>query len=149
MERRKVLLTNGSVPKRDQTVGWMERLNPFSNPPLGLLYLAGVLEREGHCVDVVDFAPSCMDQEAFIARLEAFEPDVVGISCVTATYSFCAEIARLAREVVPNALVVFGGPFPSFRYQHVLENTAADCLVRFEGEQTILDLLAHLHNGRR
>jgi anaerobic magnesium-protoporphyrin IX monomethyl ester cyclase len=109
--------------------------------PLGLGYLAAVLENNGYSVDVIDcqvLKPTRIELENKLAKLE---PDVVGVTSATLTYGPALEIVKTTKEVCPNCLTVLGGPHVTVMDEHALnEEPTADIVVRGEGEQTMLEL---------
>ncbi|GAB4487448.1 MAG: radical SAM protein [Thermodesulfovibrionales bacterium] len=111
----------------------------FSNPPLGLLYLAGTLLAHGFEVKVVD---GCLDGSAGIrAVLEAFRPDIVGITCLTPGRKKALEAARMAKEIDPSVHTIMGGAHPTIMYRQLLEHYPfVDTVVRGEGERTLLEI---------
>jgi len=119
------------------------------NLPIGLAYLAAVLEKAGCELTVFDCPALEMDHKKLGAKLASFEPDVVGITSVTPTINSAILAARVAKETCPNAPVVLGGPHATFMDSQILsEHPDVDTIVRGEGEQTILDLLQNLfHSG--
>jgi anaerobic magnesium-protoporphyrin IX monomethyl ester cyclase len=52
---------------------------------------------------------------------------------------------RAVRESFPNAVIVYGGVHPTFHFQEILaKHPVVDVVVRGEGEDTVLDLVASL-----
>jgi anaerobic magnesium-protoporphyrin IX monomethyl ester cyclase len=119
------------------------------NLPIGLAYLAAVLEKAGCELTVFDCPALEMDHKKLGAKLVSFEPDVVGITSVTPTINSAILAARVAKKTCPNTPVVLGGPHATFMDSQILsEHPAVDIIVRGEGEQTMLDLLQNLfHSG--
>jgi len=115
----------------------------FSNPPLGLLYLAGSLRAAGFRTRIVD---ACLDGEAHAySALDEFQPDVVGITCMTPGRHQALKIAAEAKKRNPNSTVVLGGVHPTIMYRQILENYPwVDLVVRGEGEQTFLEILREI-----
>lgn len=111
--------------------------------PLGLLYLAGYVREQGHEVSIFDgtFADG---PEAFVAHLEAFRPDLVGISALVTSRASALDLAERAAKT--GAVVVVGGPDPTVDPASYLANEAVDIVVHHEGEQTIARL-AQLADG--
>ena len=109
--------------------------------PLGLAYLAAVLEKEGHEVKVID-CPACkIDHEKLKTELSLFNPTLIGITSTTPTTPSALQSARAAKEACPNAKVIMGGPHATFMDKEILsEEPAVDMVVRGEGEQTLLEL---------
>src|SRR4051812_7075737 len=91
-----------------------ERLKDLAMPgiPLGLAYVAAVAERDGHEVTVIDAYADGSSREQTIERVLASQPDVLGISCVTAAVYFALDVARALRPQVPK--IVFGGIHATF-----------------------------------
>ena len=71
----------------------------FFNPPLGLLYIAGTLEKNGVEVSIVD---GCIDGlDGVREAILSFRPDVTGISALTPGRHSALECARLSKELQP------------------------------------------------
>jgi radical SAM superfamily enzyme YgiQ (UPF0313 family) len=126
---KKVLLVN---PHESDQAG-------FTNPPLGLLYIAGTLLEHGFEVRVVD---GCRDgKEAIQDALSDFQPDIVGITCLTPGRKKALEVADMAKELNPMTTVVMGGAHATIMYRQILENyPAVDYVVLAEGEETFLEI---------
>jgi len=117
-------------------------------PPLGLAYLASALEEEGHEVRVVDSIVMGYGLDELARELRAFDPDIVGLTATTPSIYSAYEVARLAKELLPNCTVVLGGPHASFTSAEVLrECPHVDVVVRGEGELTFCDLASRLARG--
>ena len=112
----------------------------YSNPPLGLLYIAGTLQKNGFPVQIVD---GCLEGiEAIRKALVDFHPQFVGITCLTPGRKKALEVARIARETDPGILIVLGGAHPTIMYKQMLEQyNCVDVIVRGEGEQTFLKIV--------
>lgn len=113
-------------------------INPGSSAALkkenlGLAYLAGALEAQGHNVRVVD---EVAGQDALTA-LDGFAPDVAGISFMTMYAPRAYAIADALRR--RGVAVVLGGAHPSALPEEALEH--GDCVIRGEGEVTFPRLL--------
>jgi radical SAM superfamily enzyme YgiQ (UPF0313 family) len=116
-------------------------------PPLGLAYLAAVLEQEDFEVRIMD-CPVCeMNHEQLRADLASFEPTLIGIASMTPTIPSALKSARVAKEACPDAKVIMGGPHATFADKQILtEEAAVDIVVRGEGEETLLELAQHSPN---
>jgi anaerobic magnesium-protoporphyrin IX monomethyl ester cyclase len=110
-------------------------------PPIGLSYLAAVLDQNGYELKVID-CPACdYTHDKLKADLASFQPDIVGIASMTATIPSALQAARTAKEACPNSKVIMGGPHATFADQMILtEEPAVDIVVRGEGELTLLEL---------
>jgi len=110
-------------------------------PPLGLAYMAAVLEQNDFEVRIFD-CPVCeMDHEKLKTELSSFQPTIVGIGSMTPTIESALKSARVAKDVCPDAKVLMGGPHATFADTQILtDEKAVDIIVRGEGEQTLLEL---------
>jgi radical SAM superfamily enzyme YgiQ (UPF0313 family) len=110
-------------------------------PPIGLSYLAAVLEQNGFEVKVID-CPACgFTHENLKQELSAFSPDLIGVASMTATVPSALRAARTAKEACPESKVIIGGPHATFADTQILtEEKAVDIVVRGEGEMTLLEL---------
>jgi len=118
------------------------------NVPIGLAYLAAVLEKAGYDLSLFDCPALEIDQNTLKGKLASFAPDVIGLTAVTPTIESAFQAAHAAKEACPNTPVILGGPHATFMDTQVLsEKPDVDIVVRGEGEVTILDLLETLFNS--
>jgi anaerobic magnesium-protoporphyrin IX monomethyl ester cyclase len=106
---------------------------------LGLGYLTSTLRQAGYRVVVIDFED---EPRSILADLKAADPIVVGFSLIFQLYidRFATLIGFLRANGVA-AHFTMGGHFPSLSFQKTLEYLPGlDRVVRFEGEQTLLEL---------
>lgn len=116
-----------------------------SYPPLGLGYIAAVLEKEGFDVKVMDLVDTPFESVAAIITRE--KPQIVGISCNLTDYRWGSfRLVQIAKAVNPKILVVLGGSHATHLYKQILKNFPVDAIVRFEGEQTFLDFAKAVQN---
>lgn len=116
--------------------------------PMGLAYLAAVLEEKGSQVTVLDCIAQGIDQNQLKQKLAELNPDVVGISSMTPMALSTMMAAKGAKEACPNTPVVLGGPHATFMDKDILANEAAvDVIVRGEGEVTLAELTQRIVNG--
>jgi anaerobic magnesium-protoporphyrin IX monomethyl ester cyclase len=129
----KVLLIN---PPETRQLG-------YTNPPLGLLYLAGMLKAHGIESKLVD--GGLLGWNSVEEALVDYEPDIVGITCLTPGRQKAFQVARLVKARNPKTLVVMGGAHPTIMYRQILENyPEVDIVVRGEGEHTFLEIVQGL-----
>lgn len=118
-------------------------------PPLGIGYLASSLK--ANCfnqIKLLDGASMGIDERDFIGLVLKDSPDLIGISCMTAS---SPEAYRLANEIKKqsNVLIVMGGPHVTDTGKEILlEEKAIDLLVIGEGEETIIELCSRLKEGK-
>lgn len=117
--------------------------------PLGLLYLAGSLRAAGHEVEVYDAMTKWHDLDDIRLHLKTREPDVVGISTITATAPASLEVLRAAKALDRPPVTVLGGVHGNFMFPEILDGAGSpvDYVVRGEGEKTFVELLSCLSAG--
>jgi len=101
--------------------------------PLGLGYLAAVLEKKGVDVKIVDMNVSD-------GKLKLENTDIVGISCMIKTWPQSIALARQIKEKDADLPIVFGGPHPSSVSEDCMRNEEIDFCVLGEGEVTAPEL---------
>jgi len=116
--------------------------------PIGLAYLAAVLERAGHDVKVLDCMALHKSFNDLKSELSSIKPDVVGITSMTPIVDSALEAASLAKEVCPESVVVMGGVHPTFMDEDILKKSVSvDVVVRGEGEHTITEIVYACSRG--
>ena len=55
----------------------------FNSPPLGIAYIAAILEREGAHVQLIDAAVEDFSMEETVEKIKSFGPIIVGITSTT------------------------------------------------------------------
>jgi anaerobic magnesium-protoporphyrin IX monomethyl ester cyclase len=117
--------------------------------PIGLAYLAAVLEENGYDVTVIDCPALEVDLKQLKTKLASINPDVIGITSMTPTIQSALLSASAAKGACPDAMVVLGGPHATFMDEQVLnEEAAVDVVVRGEGEETLLELAKTASNPK-
>jgi anaerobic magnesium-protoporphyrin IX monomethyl ester cyclase len=114
-------------------------------PPLGLAYMAAVLEQNDFEVKIIDSPVLDFDHQKIKVELEAYQPTIVGIGSMTPTIESALKCARIAKETCPDAKVVMGGPHATFADTEILNTEkAVDLIAKGEGEETIVDIAKQL-----
>lgn len=132
--------------------------------PLGLLYMAAVLEKNNYKPKVFDCLNAAqtkiwsendkiihgVSDQYIIEAIKNENPDIVGItSPFTAQIDNAINIANLVKEIDKNITVVVGGPHVSIRGQEFLEgNKNIDIGVKGEGEYVFLEIVKKLENNQ-
>lgn len=125
-------------------------------PPLGIAYLASVLEMNGHTVRLLDcivegydspvrhdgFVHLGLNWQEIEQRMRVFSPDMVGISCMfSMMFPEALKVADIAKGIDRNIFVVMGGAHPSSVPHDVLMYENVDFVMIGEGEETLLELV--------
>ena len=128
-----------SVPTKQLTS--FHRDNP--SIPLGLAYLAAMLEKEKLEVSVVDMCENSIEDIKGI--IKEHNPDIVGISCFTQTRKVVFRMASLIKKINKKITIVLGGSHATFLYEQILKNyKEIDIVVLYEGEFTFPELIKTL-----
>lgn len=112
-----------------------------SMPPLGLLSIGAVLEKEGIPVEIVPTDILGMGWGDIQRKIKQDKPDIIGVTITTENRFQSFKLIRLAKKAYPGALTVLGGPHASMAAEDCLEHIAEiDVVVRGEGELTMLEI---------
>ena len=116
-------------------------------PPLGLMYVAAALEKAGFEVQMLDNYLMKQSTEEVQQLALKLKPEIVGITCGSATYKKCVETAQAIKQVLPNCKVVVGGWHASYMPDSLLETPEIDYAVMGEGEAAITQLAGYIMKG--
>lgn len=109
------------------------------NPPIGLGYIAAVLEENGIAVSILDANALDLSEEAVAEHIGADRPNIVGISTMTPAHTYAVNVAQLIKKKNDDCLLVAGGPHATALPGRLLAE-GFDVIVRGEGEYAFLDL---------
>jgi anaerobic magnesium-protoporphyrin IX monomethyl ester cyclase len=164
--RRRILLIE---PPFDRLFHERYSLDKF---PLSLGYLAGTVKERTDWEVLAynaDFAPGSIPKTVSYLAGEGFQnyrrnlsspgsqvwrdvettirkymPSVVGITCKTQNLESAAIVARTAKAIQKDTVVIVGGPHPSMAYADTMSRNEFDVCVRGEGENTLIELLGKI-----
>lgn len=111
-------------------------------PPLGIAYLASVLEQHDYEVKLFDCGVD-VTYESLMDSLCKEQPEVFGISSTTPAFESAKRVARGIRERFPGAITIIGGPHVTATPERAMEGDYFDVGVLGEGEETLLELVRH------
>lgn len=136
----KLLLINPSIRE------WAEP-NVF---PSGLGYIAAVLREkrpdwEVEVYDINALRPSREEVEAFIRDAEF---DVAGTGGIVTIYKYIKWLIGVIKKYHPDKKVVVGGSCATSIPQIMMDHTGADILCIGEGENTVVELLDAIEDGK-
>ena len=112
-------------------------------PPLSLMYIASVLEKQGFEVKIIDGYLEKSNINLY-KTLKKENPEVVGISTATPTFGNVIKIAEMIHKNFPEIFVVIGGYHVSAIPRQALSSGYFDAGVIGEGEITFLELAKEL-----
>jgi anaerobic magnesium-protoporphyrin IX monomethyl ester cyclase len=107
------------------------------DPPLGLMYIAGVLEQNGVDVGITDLAGR--RKEDWVNLIPP--ADVYGMTIFSASLNTSRDIARTIKQQYTGALIVAGGPHPTSLPNETLNYPEFDFVFTGEGEYSFLDFI--------
>jgi len=119
-------------------------------PPLGLAYVAAVLEKAGHKIKILDrdviLRKEGMDfsktDEVTISEIKDFKPDFVGISATTPNMLDVGQISKKIKAAFPDVQISLGGPHVTALPEETLKEFGSiDVAIIGEGEETALDIV--------
>lgn len=128
----------------NSTVYGMPMALPY--PPLGLLYVAGTLEKE-HDVCVYDYDIDLGSDEKLKEAIQREKPDVVGLTANTATIVSAKNIAKTVKEINKDILVFIGGIHATMDPDYCIKVDDFDFVLRGEAEHTALALMNSLKDS--
>ncbi len=123
-------------------------LEEYPLPPLSLSYLSGSLLAHGFEVEILDLLTSKASPAKIRRKLQQYQPQIVGTTCVTMTFPGAAKILRVCKEFDPGITTVMGGPHVSFAAEDTFHRAPwVDIVVAGEGDVTVVELASALDRG--
>lgn len=117
-----------------------------STPPLGVYWLAGVLNANGYRTEVLDLiAVGSIDHQLIKSKIS--DADLVGISCNSLNWPTARMVTEIVKREHPDLPVVLGGIHPGGYAEHVLDRCSADYIIQGEGEEPLLQLARAIDKG--
>ena len=130
-------------------------------PPIGLAYIAAVLEKNGFEVAILDSGVEGYDWEIIKGRyvtyglpyeeikerIKKFNPDMVGVSCafspqINNVHKTCTAAKQVNKEII----TFVGGLHPTIQPKETLGNKNIDFVIMGEGEHRTLKLIQQINN---
>lgn len=138
---------------------------PRCTYPLGLGYIASVLEMNGYTVRILDCLVEGYEQQTALdgdaefvtyglrsdqiaAEIQSFGPDVVGVSSIFSNQAdVVADVFRVARRVCATAKLVTGGAHARYYPANYVEDLGLDAVFMGESEASFLKYLEALNGS--
>ena len=146
----RVLLINPPLDSvfRDGHVNPVTAYLFYNSAPLGLLYLAAMVEREGEEVQVLDAAAEELDIAMTMQRIRDYQPDIIGIGSMTVVFEGTKELASNIKAEFPDLPIILGGYHVSLLPAEAMACPHFDVGVIHEGEHAMVELMDH-YKGKR
>lgn len=128
--------------------------------PLGIYILGTLLERSGMAVvllDQLEFLHYIRNRRKFTKNVFSEDPsfqeavgdaDILGLSCDSFNYGVARLMIESAKEINKEIKVMLGGLHPTLLDEYVIKTSGADVVLRGEGEERIIDLIACLRENK-
>lgn len=130
-------------------------VNPL--PPMGLGYLASVVEDMGIGVKILDCLVRGWDHEEKVDDvlirvglsddeigdfIRGFNPDLIGVNCqFSRQHRIYHHIFSLVKKIKPDCITVAGGPHATVCPREILKNPSCDFVLVGEAEESFKDLI--------
>lgn len=116
-------------------------------PALGIMYIAAILRQDGFPVEILDAHVHDLYGKDFQRAVADARPDIIGFTSTTVGWPNVVQAAKLAREAVPKALIMVGGPQMQIYPKESLTFPWIDMAVTGDGEETILEIVRRFDGG--
>jgi len=143
MKRLKILLIS---PPRGLIDGNVKKPK-FQTHPLGLLYLAGVLEKNNYQVKILDALSHGNSIDEINLEVSEFSPHVVGITAMTIQARDAYMVAESVKTINPKTITVMGGPHATALPEEGINSGYIDFAVIGEGEYSLLEICDKVEKG--
>ena len=135
-----------------------------ASPPLGLAYIAAVLEQKRYSIQIIDCVVEGFNTETtfngtviygmpiadLIDIIGEYKPNVVGISCMFSTLdSIVKKLSENIKKKFPEIIIVLGGTHATVMAEQLIRKPFIDYIVRGEGEYSFQELIEHLEKKRQ
>lgn len=126
-------------PKVSETEPWYA--------PTALMCLASYIEPE-FSVRIIDSRTNPNYKRDILEALDT-SPILVGVSSMTGMQiKYGLELSKIVKEYNPRIPVVWGGVHPTYFPEQTLENPYIDFVIRFQGEEPLLQLARALSSNK-
>lgn len=121
----------------------------FANyPPMGLLAIAADVDAR-HNLKVVDTVTKNMTIDDVIGYVKDFKPDVLGVSLVSRRLFPAYEVFRKTKEVLPETIIVAGGPHINDFPKRTMEGTPVDFVISGYAEKSFPQFIEALNQSNQ
>lgn len=111
--------------------------------PLGVCYLAAVLEKAKQKVNILDADILNYGYEEILTEVKRLLPDLIGISTVTIKYPIVVGLVKFLKENYECKIVLGGNHITKIK-EKALQDAPADFVIYGEAEITLLELVQTL-----
>jgi len=116
-------------------------------PPVGLIYMAGVLKKAGFKCEIFDAGLKNSRPIEALGIIKKKKPKVLGLKVYYYNISWVKDLIEGVRGIDPGIKIGIGGHFVSHNPRKAIAQTGADFAVKGEGEGAILKVANNLSQG--
>lgn len=121
---------------------------PRFSEPIGAAFLRAILADSG--ITSAQYAPRRNGPLAAFARaLAARRPRLIGLTVYESNLRICRAMVRVARETLPDTVLIAGGPNATFSPEETLDLLGVDACLRGAGEGSIAAIAEALLGAAR
>jgi len=118
----------------------------LDNYHFGLATLVSITKNLGHNCKV-ELLGKKEHYANYEKTINEFQPDIVGFSSVSSQFLFVKDLAKIAKDILPNVITIAGGVHPTLSPDSLLETDYLDGFLRGECEIALEDFLDRVSNG--
>ena len=116
-------------------------------PPLGICYIASILEKKDVNVKIIDGLRVNYSDEDICMMAKRYSPNYIGITVVSIAYFRAVELAGMLKKQFSDIPIIIGGPHVTIFQEMALDCPYFDYGVIGEGEITFPELIEALSNN--
>lgn len=113
--------------------------------PYWLAHAAAYAEKRGHTIDLIDVPADALDEKQWIQRVTEFDPDLIVLESVTASWKADCQTAARLKQLKPDVQILMAGTHVTALWKETLEREpAVDYIAVGEYDITISELADEL-----
>ena len=119
----------------------------YIHSSLGLYSLKAYAEQKGFAVDVMEFSLQTPVLNA-LYDITSKSPAIAGLAVHIWNKKEVFLLAKMLKQVMPELILVLGGPEVSYAVEDTFSQVSADFIVQGEGESAFAQLISALNSGQ-
>lgn len=151
--KEKIVLVIPNAPLREDSSKFIhfanEDIEQKFEPPLGLLYIAALLEKNGYEVEIIDNFSKRIPNDELAKIILDKKPKIVGFSLFITNYASGRELMAEIKGGNKEIIIVTGGPFSTLYPEEMISKPYVDFAVFGEGEETLLEIADKVNKKKK
>jgi len=116
-------------------------------PPMGILYIASYLKQKLGNMDILITDGLISGYAGTLSQVKEFKPDILAVSFNTPVANSAYSLINDIKEVIPDTLILVGGPHATALPEECLRESKTDIVVIGEGEETVWEIAKNIAAG--